>query len=56
MDMKVAAKYLIFFWVVIIICAITVFITGCALDPNRESMEECRTYCCWHGQEVEICN
>lgn len=31
-------------------------LTGCAIDPNHESMDECHTYCCWHGYKIEVCD
>lgn len=31
-------------------------LTGCATDPNHESMDECHTYCCWHNYKVTLCD
>lgn len=29
-------------------------LTGCATDPNHESMDECH-YESWHGSDIKVC-
>ncbi len=49
-------KFLLAAAVVAISIIVLSVITGCATDPNHESMDECHTYCCWHGESVTFCD